>query len=394
LPKERNYKINVEKILNIFCKKMKNKIIIAVMILFLLCVAGIMAFINKQPLKVPIRSFLSYEKESGIVPYDSLKWCNFPISHDLDKGGIPDDLQDIQHPSVCYVENGWNGANVWMCATPYPQALKPYSGEPWENACIFFANSDEKAPTDFSAIYKNPIIYKGSANFNSDSDIFFDDADSTMYCLTRPFYTTGKRTGNSGFVLQSSKDGQHWSEPVNLFIINKTHAVSPCLIKYKDKYRIYIFIQKEGNHARNTGCIDIYESESLKEPNFVLYKSVKWDNDVNVWHGDILQYKDKLLLVGCGMKNNIKTRFGFTDHWRYLYLGVSNDGENFKMINTPLLQSPDVYRSTGYIDNENLNIYVSFLSHYFNSKEKYMSGSRIGMINMSLNTIDTLISSR
>jgi hypothetical protein len=348
-----------------------------------------------KQITVPIRLYLSQEKFNGVVSYDKLKWCNFPVSHDLDKGGIPDDLQDIQHPSVCYIENGWNGANVWMCATPYPQALKPYSGEPWENACIFYTNSNV-APTDFQAIYKNPIIYKGEAEYNSDSDIFLDDVDSTMYCLTRPRYIKtgqgGRKERQSGFVLQSSKDGQHWSEPETLFIMDSAHAVSPSLIKYKDKNRIYIYVQKSENRARNTDCINIYESESLKEPNFVLYKSVKWENNINVWHGDIINYKGILLLMGCGMKNNIKTRLGMEDHWRYLYLGVSDDGENFKMISAPLLQSPDVYRSTGYIDNDNLNIYVSFFAHYYNSKEKYKSGSRIGMISIPICTVDSLIS--
>jgi hypothetical protein len=374
---------------------MKKRIIITAIFCILILITGITSFLNKEAIKIHIksfiakihiRSFLSLEKEGGIVPYESLKWCDFPISHDLDRGGIPNDLQDIQHPSVCYIENGWNGSNVWMCATPYPQALKPYSGEPYENACIFFANS-VSAPTNFQTIYKNPIIYKNGASYNSDSDIFFDDTDSTMYCITR------KRRGIdylSRFVIQSSKDGQHWSDPVVLFDIDKD-AVSPCLIKSKGKYLIYIFMQKTED-SRVTNTIDIYECKSLKTFNFSLYKSVEWKNDINVWHGDILQYKGKLFLLGCGMKNNIKTRFGLEDHWRYLYLGVSTDGENFKMINTPLLQSPDVYRPTGYIDNNNLNIYVSFFSHYFNSKEKYMSGSRIGMISIPINTIDSLIS--
>jgi hypothetical protein len=329
---------------------MKKKYVVTIVCILVLVTLSWIISLNKgyyiRAFLSEARSHFSLEKSGGIVSYDSLRWCNLPVSHDLDKGGIPDDLRDIQHPSVCYIENGWNGANVWMCATPYPQVLKPHSGEPYENACIFFANSGMSAPTDFFAINKNPIIYKDGASYNSDSDIFFDDADRTMYCVTR------KRRGKdymSRFVIQSSKDGQTWSEPVILFDVNNEQgAVSPCLIKYKNKYRVYVYMYAPEN-SRVTDGIDIYESESLKEPKFSLYKSLKWKNNVNVWHGDIIEYKGKLLLVGCGMKNHIKTRFGIKDQWRYLYLGVSDDGENFRMMETPLLQSTDVYRSTGYM---------------------------------------------
>ena len=321
----------------------------------------------------------------GLIPEDSIKWCTLPISYNLDEGGVPDGLMDITHPSICYIADGKFSHNWWIAATPYPQSLR-VSGETYENTCIFFSdNLKDNPPTDFSAIHKNPIIYKAGARYNSDPDIFFDDSDSTLYAFTR------KRRGKdykSNIVIQSSKDGEYWSDPVSI-IKTATQSLCPCVVKGDSCYRMYLY-EYNTSIQNPTSTIEIWESSSLKTPDFKHVKSIPWTLSSYFWHGDVVRYGNKYYMIYCGTNKNYKTRLGTLDEAKYLWVAESEDGYTFKAYNRPLLKMNGVYRSSFSIVDGMVYCYFSVSNRFRGDKVMYPYGNRIGMISYPLNKLYAL----
>jgi len=327
--------------------------------------------------------------KDGLLNESIIHWCSLPITARLDQGGVPDGMLDITHPSVIALPKPWNGYDVWLAATPYPQR-QGNDAQIYENTSIFHANRiGGLMPCNFTAIDRNPIIYGEEAEYNSDPDLFFED--STMYVVTR------KCNGPDYFskiVLQNSKNGNKWSDPVSLIKTNRLN-LCPCMIKIKGVYRMYMFnTHFDERYSSNIGGIitdniEVWESKSLEKPDFKFVKSVPWKNDSNVWHGDILFYKDKFYLMYCGTNYDYKI-FGLTiDTFKYLWLAVSDDGFHFKAYKKPLLKRSGIYRPTFSIDGKGiLTVYFSTENSYWGKDhEKYPGGDRIGMFSVPFNDV-------
>ena len=324
--------------------------------------------------------------QTGVFEYHELEWCDLPIGYDLDRCGVPNGIKDVTHPSVVYVECGWNGADVWMAATPYPTSLR-VSGEPYENTSIFYATTDSTvAPTTFDSIERNPIIYKQGAQYNSDPDIFFNDKDSIMYVVTR------KRRGEdylTRMVIQSSVDGHTWSTPTTLFDTEQL-ALSPSIIAVNDTtYRIYTFNTLE-NATKTTESMVIWESPSLRNPSFNKVKEIAWNSRINFWHGDVIKHEGKYYMLFCGTNEDFKWKYtrGYVDQAKYLWFADSDDGINFNVYQRPLVKMGGFYRSTFYIDeNRNVTIYSALHNRYRGDKKCYPSGNRIAKLQFSLDDL-------
>lgn len=338
----------------------------------------------KQYLLDLARDLATYNnQEKGIVDKDSIRWCSFPLSHDLDKGGVPFDIQDVTHPSIVYIPNCFNGYNCWMSTTPYPCSL-PTSGEPYENTCIYFANTNDNKsfPSDFFPINQNPIILKSGAKYNSDPDLLFDEESNCLYSITRKRRAKGYITN---IVYQKSIDGQKWSQPISLFT-TETNSLCPCILKINGKYLIYTF-EVNSDGRRSTKEIDVWESESLENPSFRLVNKIKWNLPSNFWHGDVFFYNGKYYMVYCGTRNDYKTILGSSDLAKYMWLAVSNDGLHFEANERPLLKMNGVYRSSLVITNDIMSIYFSVSNRYRKDKKQYPYGNRIGLVEIPLKNI-------
>lgn len=328
----------------------------------------------------------SNNSAQGLFSPKKVQWCTLPLSYDLDKGGVPDSIQDITHPSICYIPNKAFPHSWWIAATPYPQSLKVH-GEPYENTCIFYADNDISIPpTSFQPIKKNPIIYKEDAKYNSDPDIFFDDVDSTLYAVTR------KRRGAnylSKIVIQSSQDGEGWTQPIPI-VQTETASLCPCLIKADSAtYRLYLFETKK-EKQNPTSSIEVWESSSLSNPHFEYKKSIPWTLNSNFWHGDIVLYKGKYYMIYCGTNKNYKTLIGTIDEAKYLWVAVSDDGYNFKEYRRPILKMNGVYRSTFTIIQDVVYCYFSVANRYLGDRRRYPYGNRIGYISFNLDDLREL----
>ena len=330
-----------------------------------------------SPVRYYYSKILSHNFKEGIIPEDSIRFCEFEINHELDRGGVYTDDQDVTHPSILKLD-GVEGDDIWMALTPYPQAQK-YKGEPYENACIFSGNTKDQEPvTHFRSIRRNPVIFKNGAGFNSDCDIFYDNTDTCFYLVNR------KRGGNavSQIVLQNSKDGNAWSEPEVLFETDKP-ALCPCLIKVDTTYQIFVF----NTYSQSKPCSDyeIWVSKTLKNPNFTLRKRVKWINPESIWHGDIVYRDGTYFMTACGINSMYTNIFGKKDVYKYLWLAKSKDGCNWKFCKKPLVQLSGVYRSTMYIEKDELIVYFSSHQRFFDNR--HPAGNKIGVINVLFSKI-------
>ena len=321
--------------------------------------------------------------EKGLIDSDEINWCTLPVSHDLDKGGIPDDIQDITHPSIVYTDSFSH--KWWLAATPYPQSL-PVHGEPYENTCIFYSDNDStNPPVLFQNIHKNPIIYKAEAKYNSDPDIFYDGDSNTLFSVTR------KRRGNdyiSNIVIQHSKDGENWSDPESIIKTN-TESLCPCLLKTDTTYRVYMFEAKK-QKKNPTSSIEIWESDSLSHPSFKHIHSIPWNFESYFWHGDIVKYEGMYYMIYCGANKSYKARLGIEDESQYLWLATSQDGITFEEYKRPILKMNGVYRSTFIIINGEIICYFSVSNRYRGDKTRYPWGNRVGMVHFSINRINEL----
>lgn len=372
--------------------QINRKIIVTFSSLILLSlILYILAIESKKPgiLKNYRRSICTINNiKKGIYNDSIIKWCTLPISSRLDQGGIPNGFLDITHPSIAILASPWNGYNIWLAATPYPQSLDD-KAEIYENTSVFHANIHNSIiPTTFKAIKHNPIIYNEEAKYNSDPDIFYEK--SIMYIISRkcigPDY-------NVRIVLQKSQNGENWSSPQTLIKTNRI-SLCPCLLKVGNIYRIYMFnTHFDERYSKKIGGIitdniEIWESNSLSHPDFHLTKFAKWHNFSNFWHGDIVLYKKKYYMVYCGTNYNYKILYGIgniIDTYKYLWLATSDDGYNFKAYPKPILKKSGIYRPTLAINDRGImTIYFSTENSYYDRTRKYSGGNRIGMFNVSL----------
>lgn len=362
--------------------KNKNKSLVIILLLGFILLG--LSFYLKNPhcIEDVVRRCLTYENvEKGVYPIDSVKWCSFPISFYLDKGGVPFGIQDVTHPSVTLKEVDSLNIEFWIATTPYPQSL-PQTGEPYENPCIYYSCSNVSGiPIDFSPISCNPVLLNNGAKYNSDPDLLYSQHDSLFYLITR------KRKGEdyiTKIVAQSSVNGEEWTPPFDLIISDKLE-LCPCLVQLSDSlYRIYTF-NPDNNTYHTLNCIDYWESNSVIRHPFDYKGSIPWNKGINVWHGDIVKHNNCFYMVFCGTNENFRNLLGQPDLSRYLWLAESKDGLNFHVYQRPVLKMNGVYRSTfTVINDDHIVVYFSVHNRFRKDKKNYPAGNRIGVISFSL----------
>lgn len=295
--------------------------------------------------------YFLYHK-SIVIGNTSYHWCSLPVPSTCPK-------QSQTHPSILYIKSGWKGATHWLGATPYPDAQVRY-----ENPCIYYANAADGAvaPLQFTPISNNPILqWPGGDCFNSDVELYFDAG--LLYAIIREY---DNRTLSKKLKVQCSEDGQLWNNPRLFFetIDPGQELLSPSIIRYKDKLRIYCLNGDAGISKRGhcTG-IDILEGEDLKQSNFKEIESGVFLNREQVriepWHCCLFEYKQKLYMLFCGRDHKKKT---FRSPME-TYLAVSDDYKNFYMYEKPLISHLKTYRPSAYIEGDQLHVYFSVVGY-------------------------------
>jgi len=302
---------------------------------------------------------------------NEIVWCNVPVPKDY--------KQSQTHPSIIYCDKNWNGYNIWLATSPYPSTDSYF-----ENPCIYYSNySDHKLNTNFNPIRNNPIdkINIRSEGFNADPEIFLDD--SILFCIGKKFLISDKKYH---YFLQKSENGQEWTKPKELFNSDLTgcEIVSPSLIKYKNKYRIY---GAYSNALKDNGVFKnfvILESNSLENPDFKIISKPTFakKGNIELWHFDLFEYNNLLYMVLCGKNTSL--------NYLSTYLAISFDYENFYIFPKPLFNEIYSYRPTAFIDDIgrfNLIISTMDLKHRIYS----FDGNEIGFLSMPFTSLLELL---
>lgn len=296
----------------------------------------------------------------------NIRFCNVKVPNSYG--------QSQTHPSIVYIEKGWNGFDHWLVTTPYPGANSAY-----ENPCIYYANSSETGMPlyDFTPILNNPIQEQPKGGFNSDPDLFFEN--DTLYCFFRQSQSI------TNFVIKKSVDGQNWTEVKTLFKstdIQNTAAGSQAILKEDGKYKMFCcastaWITPNGIFKK----FFIVESDKIDGPyKYIGDAGFNNKGSIELWHFDIFDYQNTLYMVLCAVNNNGKSSSMST------YLAVSYDRKNFNIFPKPLFSDFCTYRPSFYINNKNK--FVLYLSTNDTAASTYsVDGREIAVASMDFSDL-------
>lgn len=287
--------------------------------------------------------------------------------------------QGQTHPSIVYIEGGWNGHEYWMAITPYPKAEDVF-----ENPCIYYGDADENGnpPRIFHPIngtangeytmINNPIVkVTSNKDVNSDPDLWFDpegnNGNGVLYMISR---WNGEPYGKYPTYVQQSIDGQSWTPRPTTPLVDGDvtfGTAQPSLLKVGNEFRIYGssggYQLRTDTSAIGNGCsgMGITAGSSLDQPfTFKKYCYFGGKRNIDPYHSDVFvdPKTGKFYVIFCAANYNIdenQTR-------RLVYLAESEDGENFHVFARPLLGSYDTgmayYRPTACVRNSDRKIIV------------------------------------
>lgn len=246
-------------------------------------------------------------------------------------------FDDLIHPCVRYIEGGFSGHEWWMVATPYQG-----NDDSMENPILFYGDSREGGLPPLQWTPVKVIEDTPSKGYNSDGSIFFDQ--DKLWVFWRENHTDDCHSHNYERATfgRYTTDGITFSEK-KLFAGEKSFdrdsELCPIILKRNNKIFLYggnyEFKPKRRPHGIAIWDIennDLLNSEFIKRD----IGSVDSGGAFKFWHFDLFSYSDKLYCVATPEKANA------------IYLGISNDGVNFKFWTTPLLSSKGTGRAYFY----------------------------------------------
>ncbi|MGJ1196627.1 hypothetical protein ACR777_09760 [Sphingobacterium spiritivorum] len=267
------------------------------------------------------------------------------------------------HPSVVYVNNKWNGFRYWMAMSPYFGQTKSDPG--FENPTVVCSN--DGIHWEEPKGIRNPIDIppaKPSHAYWSDPKLYLDDK-GLMHIFYRgdamPNGKLGVRFGDHerAIVHRSSRDGAGWSKVWMLYSSDSEGVdaanllLSPAIFQdHTGRYNCYDVIYSsakhpigpQGNqthafvHRRTSAQIDSFGKFSTTQ--LCKFINRPWGTGMDPWHLDAFMVgRLYFMLIDVGRVNNY--------YGNELYIAYSQDGINFKVINTPLSPS-GAYKSAMY----------------------------------------------
>lgn len=250
----------------------------------------------------------------------------------------------LVHPDVAVFPDGFAGHDFWLAATPYPNGNANL-----ENPSVF---TDDDRRWVVPPQVRNPLVAAPqSPAHNSDPDLVFDPSSNRL----RMYYRLTK-DNTDDIRMQSTADGEHWSEPVSTVSARGIAIVSPAIVRQADDVWIMWSV-----NAVNGGC----QAQSTGIERRTSADGVHWSQPSAVqlvqpgfvpWHMDV-QYipskREYWMLVAAYPRG---AGCAATD----LFFARSVDGVSWQTYRAPLVARIDypayanaVYRSTFYYDADN-----------------------------------------
>jgi len=250
----------------------------------------------------------------------------------------------LVHPDVAVFPGGFAGHEFWLAATPYPNGNANL-----ENPSIF---TDDARRWIVPPDVRNPLVTPPpSPAHNSDPDLVFDPASNRL----RMYYRlTADNTDD--IRMQTTPDGEHWSQPVSVAKATGIAIVSPAVVRLPNgAWRMWSVNAVKG------GC----QTQSTVVERRISSDGIHWSTPSPVtlvqpgfvpWHLDVQYIPTKREYwavfaaypqgAGCAADD--------------LFFARSVDGITWQTYQTPLVSRLDypayanaVYRSTFYYDADN-----------------------------------------
>lgn len=325
--------------------------------------------------------------------------CTVPVPN-----GYP---QSQTHAGIAY-----HNSRFYLTCSPYP--VKKYSrfesywlsllrkislgylgkvldAEKYENPMLYVGvEGKETPPTVFEPIYPFPLIETpipvyGMPAYNSDPDIFIED--DKVYILNRTYYRFPSEKGaNKKEVLislirgQISDNGYRVCDIIE-FKKSINSLISPCLIKFKDKY---LFMYLETNSAIDGHTFDgLY----LQQSDSVLGLMCEQDREklsvesgnMLPWHMSLFIYRERLFAVVTCVEKSDKSHL-----WQML--GEFDEHLSRLRIFTKPLTDYNSYRGGAIVVNDEFILYSTTL-HDKVRGTKSVDGRDIIMAKMNMNDL-------
>lgn len=267
-----------------------------------------------------------------------------------------DNYNQPYHPSVVFIQNGWNGYRYWMVETPYPIGGLPYRDR-WECPTIHVSNNGKEWISLNSTV--TPIDDLNTQQIENHD--FFSDPhlvlkDKNLEC----FYRFSRKEGegyHTYLLRKSSKDGINWTERevlVDLMSVDALKTVG-------DMVRSHAVLFEDGLY--HMWYVDGYNPKGNKH--VCLSTSIDgfaWRQriicklngpDIKPWHIDVNHIDDHYYMI--------------VYDFHKLTIWISNDGMEFSfsrdLLSPSFIQgsfySEGLYRSSIIKDNEGLKVFFS-----------------------------------
>lgn len=301
-----------------------------------------------------------------------IKFCSVPVppmyqhrgneNFDFTESQKAEYGQSQCHPSIQYVQGGWNGHEWWMASTPYPKGQGVF-----ENPCLYYGDTQPNGepPLIWTPIHTaegsndlNPIV-KVYANTDVNSDPILIIDNGVAYCFSRE-NTWGTR---GYYKAQVSTDGINWTERVyhgedNDYIINNHKGEwkdapiglgSGSILKVGNEF-VYFGVHGHADtmsvdYRRGLGLSNGMYKGHCSQVNGEAYTydgrvGYMGKSGIELWHTDVLYDNSNgyFYVVGFGYNRSLGDK-GVPGLW----IGVSKDGgKNFNYYPRPLLSiDPD-----------------------------------------------------
>ena len=285
---------------------------------------------------------------------------------------------DVLHPCIRKMSNG----KYVMVQSPWYHCQDGI-----ENPILYIS--------DDPMHWNNGIVVEDTPakGYNSDPTVF--EENGRVYILWREVETPFCEANNTTIAtvgVYTDDYGKSFSEK-KIYIANDDIRIdtemSPIVIKYKDKYRIYASWYQMWRKDRHNLGIAIWEGTSLENPDFKLCKKVPFKKKMicdkfkqiklfghyfffpkphkfDLWHFDLFEKAGNLYMVASEEDADV------------VMLAVSEDWENFRMIRKPLINSfcmqnivdyrQKYYKSTVVVEDKNLRLFYTA-----NPQEQYFT---------------------
>ena len=231
---------------------------------------------------------------------------------------------DLIHPSVLYIPNGFGGSKWWMVGTPYPG----YNNQ-LENPILYKGDSNTEIPpinwTPTSVVAEVPL----EGGYNSDPALYFDGTKLWVFWRENGGHLLNRRS----IFVRSTTDGINFSDRriiCDSLSVDIDYAIAPAIYKDIDGKIKLIAPLYELRPARQNRGLAIWPlNGTLETGKFELYRTsaILAPEGFDTWHGDIF------------IHNDVRYYVATPESGIEVCIAKSYDGLNFQFCARPLISN-------------------------------------------------------